>query len=111
MLLTETQIDLIATIDKKVKDILANNGNDEKILVELFEQMPSVHMLITTAHNKTLDMYLQEYEGFYYYMKLLENMAQGIADSTIKGSLSEKFCIALKNALIMRSDEIKRNLK
>lgn len=87
MSLHPEQKDLIVTIDKKVKALLAQGGNDETLLVEMLELMPAIKSLLDSAPKKEIEMYFYEYDGFYRYMKVLENLAQGIADERIKAPI------------------------
>lgn len=80
MTLTSKQKNLIADIDWKVKAILEEGGNEETILLTFINQMPEIFQLL----EKDIDIYYQQYYGFYHYMKTLENLAQKISDGTIK---------------------------
>lgn len=84
MTLSLQQVQLITYIDQKVKIILANDGNEETILVELIDYMPSIKLLIDTVPIRDIEKYFYEYDGFYQYMKILETLAQKIADGVIK---------------------------
>ena len=84
MSLTEQQKHLIITVDKRVKSILAKGGNEAKLLVEMFDIMPRIKAMIDSAPTKEIEMYFYEYDGFCRYIKLLENLAPGIADGRIK---------------------------
>ena len=84
MKITEPQKKLIIDVDRTVKQILAYDGDDKAILAALFEQMPAIRLLIAMVPTVELDMYIQKYDGFYHYIKILEDMAQEIANSTIK---------------------------
>ena len=75
----------IADIDSRVHAILSKGGGDEALLMSLSEFMTSdfKSMISSGAHGE-LDAYYQKYSGFYRLMKLMENLAQGIADGTIE---------------------------
>ncbi len=75
---------LITDIDDKVKTVLINGGNEETLLVEMLELMPEIKMMLDSTSESELEIYYERYEGFYHYMKLLEKLAMGIADGTIK---------------------------
>lgn len=81
MQLNSQQKQTIIEIDQKVKYILASNGNEVDIFLEFATKMPIIKQIMET---KEIDLYFQEYEGFYYYMKLLENLAQGLSDGSLK---------------------------
>ncbi len=84
MSLTQAQKQTISEIDAEVKSILENHGTEENILVSLLPKMPTLMELIKASHTKEMEMYFDEYEGFFYSIKILENLAQNIANGTIK---------------------------
>jgi hypothetical protein len=49
-------------------------------MLTFINQMPEIFQLL----EKDIDIYYQQYYGFYHYMKTLENLAQKISDGTIK---------------------------
>ena len=57
------------------------------LLVEMLELMPGIKTIIDSTTDSTskkeMDMYFQEYYGFYYYMKVLENLARSIKNGDI----------------------------
>ncbi len=71
------------TVDEKVKARLTNGSNDESVLVEMLELMPAIKSLLDSVPKKEIERVCYEYEGFYRYIKILENLAQGIADGQI----------------------------
>lgn len=83
MALSQQQKELIINVDEKVKAVLSASGDDKTLLIKLFEFMPRIRAIIDSASKKELDMYCYEYDGFYHYMKVLENLAQHIADGRI----------------------------
>jgi len=84
MPLSTEQIDFISFIDKKVTDILSNGGNEISIILSMVDEMPQFKNLINSTDKKELDKYCDSHEGFYQYMKILENMASAIASSNLK---------------------------
>ena len=58
-------------------------GNEETLLVEMFDLMPKIKSLLDSDNKKEIELYFYEYDGFYRYMKVLENLAQRIADGKI----------------------------
>jgi hypothetical protein len=84
MALSNIQKQLISNIDHKVKIILANKGTEEDILISLTQKMPSIMEMIKAAGTKEIEMYFDEYDGFYYFVKIIENLAQKISEGTIK---------------------------
>lgn len=84
MTLTQAQKNIIVEIDKKVKNILENNGTEDDILIGLLPQMPTIMQMIESGSTKEMEMYFDEYHGFYHYVKMLEMLAQKISDGSIK---------------------------
>lgn len=83
MSLTDKQKNLIIEIDTKAKKLLSSGGNEEALLVEVLPLMPDIKIMINSVPDKELEMYFHQYDGFYRYIKLLENMAKGIANGKI----------------------------
>lgn len=85
MPLTVQQIELMSFIDQKVRDILENGGDEILVMTELLDKMPEIkRILIDSITKEELNKYCGLYEGFYQYMKILENVARGIASGDIK---------------------------
>jgi len=40
--------------------------------------------MIKAAGTKEIEMYFDEYDGFYNFVKIIENLAQKISEGTIK---------------------------
>jgi len=59
------------------------NGGEEKLLVSLYDIMDDVKKIMDSASRQEMDLYCEEYDGFYCVMKLLESLAAGIADGRI----------------------------
>lgn len=86
MSLTEKQKEIIVDIDKRANKILKNGGGDEELLMSLYDVMSDLKEIIDSPDKHKLNAYCQKYNGFYRYMKLLENLAIGIANGTISVS-------------------------
>jgi hypothetical protein len=84
MVLSNNQKNLISYVDLKVKTILENGGDEIAILMAIADKMPELHAIINYPNKKELQMYLDKYDGFYQYIKLLESLAMGIQDGSIK---------------------------
>lgn len=84
MSLKPEQINLISLIDQKVKDILSSGGNEISVMISLLEEMPQIKTIIDSADKEELNEYCDSYDGFYRYMKILENTAGAIANGSIK---------------------------
>ncbi len=84
MPLTPQQKTMIVDVDKQVKAILDQGGDEETLLVNMLPSMPGIKTIIDSAlGDKEIDMYVQAYDGFYHYMKVLERLAQRIANGDI----------------------------
>lgn len=84
MVLSNKQKNLIAYVDFKVKEILENGGDETGVLIAMVEKMPEIHDIIETTPEEELQIYLNEYNGFYNFVKMLETLAIGIRDGHIK---------------------------
>jgi hypothetical protein len=71
-------------IDQKVKDILSSGGNEISVMISLLDEMPRVKTIIDSADKEELNKYCDSHDGFYQYMKILENTASAIASGSIK---------------------------
>ena len=84
MPLKPEQINLISFIDQKVKDIISSGGNEISVMISLLDEMPRVKTIIDSADKEELNKYCDSHDGFYRYMKILENTASAIASGSIK---------------------------
>ena len=84
MSLMPEQINLISFIDQKVKDIISSGGNEISVMISLLDEMPRVKTIIDSADKEELNKYCDSHDGFYQYMKILENTASAIASGSIK---------------------------
>ena len=82
MPLKPEQINLISFIDQKVKDILSSGGNEISVMISLLDEMPRVKTIIDSADKEELNKYCDSHDGFYRYMKVLENTASAIASAS-----------------------------
>ena len=82
-MLNSEQKALIVKVDKKVKALLAHGGNEITLLVEMLDVMPGIKTMMDLVPKKEIEMYFYEYDGFYHYLKVLENLAQGVEDGKI----------------------------
>lgn len=84
MQLTNKKIQLAQTIDNWVKTIEKQGGGDTELLQKSFSQMATFKELLDTTTHEQMDILCETYSGFYRFAKLIENLAQGIHDGTIK---------------------------
>ena len=83
MPLTEQHTQLALTIDTHVKQVLAHDGGDEALLLSLADTMPTFKQLLDTCTGEEMDILCDRYDGFHRFAKLLEMLAEGIADGSI----------------------------
>lgn len=83
MALTTNQIELAGTIDAYVQQIVASGGGDEEILRTMSDYMASFKQLLDMSSRQEMDLLCQRYAGFNRFARLLEQMAQGIADGSL----------------------------
>jgi hypothetical protein len=82
MSLTEEHIRLAVVIDQHVTHTLASGGTED-LLVSMYDYMGLFKQLLDTCSPEDMDVLCERYNGFYRFAKLLENLAQGIADGSI----------------------------
>lgn len=83
MKITPKNLEFIINFDKKMQLHFANGYNDQKILTSMALELPTIMKIIESTQREKLDKLCQEYDGFYYYMMLLEKLAMGISNGTI----------------------------
>lgn len=70
-------------IDRRVKNILSGGGDEEKILINMYEYLPKIKTIIKSASKAVLDEMCCQYDGFCKLMELIEKLAKGIASGAI----------------------------
>ena len=83
MSLTSIQVQLATRIDKHVQKIVEKGGDDEALLVAMYDQMGTFKQLMDSSTQKEMDELCQRYSGFYRFASLLERLAEGIANGSI----------------------------
>jgi hypothetical protein len=82
---TNKQKRLAQTIDTFVKTIEEQGGSDTELLAASFpEQTTRFKKLMDATTHEQMDALCEMYPGFYRFAKLLETIAQGLQDGTIK---------------------------
>lgn len=81
MSLSESQIESIIKMDDAAKQILSN-GSEEELLISLCSKVSKIKEIMDSSTEDELNQYCYTYDGFYHYIKLLEQIAQGCADGT-----------------------------
>lgn len=83
MALTTNQKELAGTIDAYVQQIVADGGGDEEILRTMSDYMAPFKQLLDMSSPQEMDLLCRQYAGFNRFARLLEQMAQGIADGSL----------------------------
>ena len=83
MPLTAHETRLAETIDTHVRQVLAQGGGDEALLLSLADYMPTFKQLLDTCTGAEMDLLCDRYDGFYRFAHLLERLAEGIANGSI----------------------------
>lgn len=81
--MTESVTELVERIDNQANDIILNGGGDEELLLSLHDVMADLKIIMDASTEQELDLICQQYEGFYLYMRIIEQLAEKIADGTI----------------------------
>lgn len=77
------QEDLVRSIDEQVNKVLSEGGDVIVLLTSFAERMNDVWKVMHATTEDDLNAYCQRYKGFYYLMKVLEDMALGISEGKI----------------------------
>jgi tRNA G37 N-methylase TrmD len=83
MPLTEQQTRLAGVIDRHVRHVLAQGGGDEALLMSLADHMGTFKQVMDLSTGEEMNVLCQRYDGFDRFAKLLERLAEGIADGSI----------------------------
>jgi hypothetical protein len=84
MSLTPQQKQLAETIEHFVQTIESQGGGDEEIVTQAFDYMATCKKLLDTTTHEQMDQLCETYPGLYRFAKLMEHIAQGIQDGTIR---------------------------
>lgn len=74
----------VKRIDNHVNQYPDNETGNTQLLMTIYDYMDSFKHVMDTATDIQMDYLSQQYDGFYRFAKLLEQMAQGIADGSIE---------------------------
>ena len=83
MALTAQQTQLALRIDTHVRHVLAQGGVDEALLMSMADYMGTFKQLLDTCSRADMDTLCARHDGFYRFAKLLEMLAEGLADGSI----------------------------
>ena len=78
---TNEHLAIAASIDKAVSAFPDTAGGMEQLLVRMYEYMPDFKRILDTAAPDDLDMLCEQYPHFYRFAKLLEQLAESIAQT------------------------------
>jgi len=84
MNISAEQLHLVKRIDHHVNKFPDNEAGNAQLLTTIYDHMASFKTVMDSATEVQMDYLTQQYDGFYRFSKLLELMAQGIEDGTIK---------------------------
>jgi hypothetical protein len=84
MSLTPQQKHLAQTIDQWVKTIEQAGGGETELLAKAFLHMGTFKQLLDASTPEQMNSLCGLYPGFYRFARLLEKLAQGIQDGTIR---------------------------
>lgn len=73
-------------MDSKAKSIL-EHGGQEALLISLCDKMEKIKEIMDASSQNELNQYCTQYEGFYFYMRLLEKLAKGCSEGDFKDIL------------------------
>lgn|SRR3989338_1993921 len=74
---------VVEKLDKRAKSAL-EEGGEGSFLLSLHESMNDIRKVMDDSTQQELDEYCQKYPWFYRYMYLLEELAAGLSDGSIK---------------------------
>ena len=81
--LSTEQQHLIKIIDNYVAKFPLSEAGDEQLLRTCYDYMNAFKRVMDSASRLQMDYICQQYDGFYRFAKLMETLAQGIADGVI----------------------------
>jgi len=70
-------------LDTHVREVLAQGGGDEALLMSMANDMGTFKQLLDTCTGAEMDALCDRYHGFYRFAQLLEILAGGITDGSI----------------------------
>ncbi|WP_440617770.1 hypothetical protein [Cysteiniphilum sp. 6C5] len=71
----------VTVIDREVQKLTLKGYTDEGLLVEMTPYMPMYKRILDSLTHHQIQKYAEQYDGFYYYSKLLEKLATMIEQS------------------------------
>jgi hypothetical protein len=83
-LLTPGQLVTVRRIDEHMKGLLAQGPDDAQVLASMREEMEAFKRLIDTLPQEKFNQLAPGFPGFFVFAKLLESLAQEIADGRMR---------------------------
>ena len=83
MNLSAEQIHLVKQIDAHVRQYPDTASGNEQLLITIYDYMDAFKRIMKSSTRVHMDYLSRQYAGFYRFGKLLESIAQGIADGDI----------------------------
>ena len=83
MAITAEHEKLIIYIDEQANKILSKDGDNVELLISLADIMDDFGKVLKASTQGDLDIYAQRYDGFYCFMKVLEELALGLSQGRI----------------------------
>jgi len=65
-------------IDNYVKNILQKGGSDKDIMINMYDYMPGFKVLLDELSQQEMNLLIQQYDGFYHFANIIEQLALGI---------------------------------
>jgi len=84
MALTDQQINLTKRIDQHVEHVIRDGGADEELLLSMGDYMGTFKQVMDMSTHEEMQLLGEQYPGFYRFAKLLEAMAEGIQNGSIR---------------------------
>lgn len=84
MALAAEQIHLASLMHNHVRNVLEDGGGDEELLRSMSDYMGAFKRIMDTSTRNEMDELCARYSGFYRFGKLLEQLAEGIAEGRVE---------------------------
>lgn len=78
------QKQLAKLIDDHVNKYPDNDTGNEHLLTTIYDYMEPFKTIMDTTTREQMDYLSSQYPGFYRFGKLLESIAQGVADGIVE---------------------------
>jgi hypothetical protein len=89
MALTTKHKDFIVSLNEQalaIPQYKTQDKREEDLLMLLANHMHEIGDILNTSEENELNLYCEQYDGFFQCMNLLERLAMAIEDGTIKPS-------------------------